>query len=75
MIIFFIIIIIIFPFFIFKNSPSDDLSSSDDPEKCFPFLLSISDDKIIDKDKYVLIFYEDIKEIIINVRISFYGEL
>ena len=51
-------------FFIFKNSPSDDLSSSDDPEKCFPFLLSISDDKIIDKDKYVLIFYEDIKEII-----------
>ena len=51
-------------FFIFKNSPNDDLSSSDDPEKCFPFLLSISDDKIIDKDKYVLIFYEDIKEII-----------
>ena len=51
-------------FLIFKNSPEDDMRSSKDPEKCFPFLFSIEDDKIIDKDKYVLIFYDDIKEII-----------
>ena len=50
--------------FIFKNSPNDDMSLSNDPEKSLPFLCSISDDKIIDKDKNVLIFYEDIKEII-----------
>ena len=51
-------------FFIFKNSPNDDLRSSEDPEKCLPFLFSINDDKIIDKNKYVIIFYDDIKEII-----------
>ena len=49
--------------FIFKNSPSDDLSSSDDAEKCLPYLYSIKDDKIIDKDRYVLIYYDEIKEI------------
>ena len=51
-------------FLIFQNSPNDDLSSSEDPEKCLPFLFSIKEDRIIDKDKYVLIFYEDIKEIL-----------
>ena len=51
-------------FFIFKNSPNDDLSSSEDPEKCLPFLNSIKDDRIIDQNKYVLIYYDDIKEII-----------
>ena len=51
-------------FLVFKNSPNDDLSSSEDPEKSLPFLFSVKDDKTIDKDKYVLIFYEDIKEII-----------
>ena len=49
---------------IFKNSPNDDMRLSDDPKKSFPFLFSIEDDKIIDKDKYILIFYDDIKEII-----------
>ena len=51
-------------FFIFKNSPNDDTRSSEDPKKKFPFLFSISDDKIIDTDKYILISYNDIKEII-----------
>ena len=51
-------------YLIFKNSPEDDLSSSKEPEKCLQFLFTIKDDKIIDKDKYVLIFYDDIKEII-----------
>ena len=51
-------------FFIFKNSPNDDLSSSEEPEKCLPFLFSIKDERIIDKDKYIIIFYDDIKEII-----------
>ena len=51
-------------FFIFKNSPEDDLSSSEEPEKCLPFLFSIKEDRIIDKDKYVIIFYDDIKELI-----------
>ena len=51
-------------FIIFKNSPNDDLRSSEDPEKFLPFIFSTIDDKVIDKDKYVLIFYDDIKEII-----------
>ena len=51
-------------FIIFKNSPNDDLHSSDNPEESYPFLLSIKEDKIIDTNKYILIFYEDIKEII-----------
>ena len=51
-------------FFIFKNSPNDDLRSSEDPEKCLPFLFSINQEKTIDKGKYVIIYYDDIKEII-----------
>ena len=51
-------------FIIFKNSSKDDLNFSEDSEKCLPFLFSFKDDRIIDKDKYVLIFYDDIKEII-----------
>ena len=50
-------------FLIFKNSPNDILSSKN-PEKSFPFLLSIEEDRIIDTNKFVLLFYEDIKEII-----------
>ena len=51
-------------FLIFKNSPNDDTRLSDDPQKCLPFIFSIEDEKVIDKDKNVLIYYEDIKEII-----------
>ena len=51
-------------YFMFKNSPNDDTRSSEDPEKRFPYLFSINDDKIIDTDKYVIISYNDIKEII-----------
>ena len=51
-------------YFLFKNSPNDDTRSSKEPEKRFPFLFSINDDKIIDTDKYVIISYNDIKEII-----------
>ena len=50
-------------FILFNNSPKDDMRESNDPEKSLPFLYSINDDKTIDTNKYVLIFYEDIKEI------------
>ena len=51
--------------FLFKNSPDDDTrKTSDDPEKILPFSFSFNDETIIDKDKYILIFYDDIKEII-----------
>ena len=49
---------------VFKNSPDDDIRSSKDHEKSFQFIFSIIDDKIIDNDKYILLFYSDIKEII-----------
>ena len=59
-------------FFVFKNSLNDDLRSSENPEKYLPYLFSIDDDKIIDKNKYVLIFYDDIKEIIKRKVCSLY---
>ena len=51
-------------FLVFKNSPNDDMRSSDDVEKNIKYILSIFDDKVIDTKKYSLIFYSDIKEII-----------
>ena len=51
-------------FILFKNSQKDDLSSSSNPEERIKYIYSITDDKIIDENKYVLIYYENIKEII-----------
>ncbi len=51
-------------YMIFKNSPEDDERNSKDLNVKLKYIYSISDDSIIDRNKYNIIFYKDIKEII-----------
>ena len=47
----------------FINSPGEDERESDDIEKQYKYIYSIKEDILIDKNKFILIFYKDIKEI------------
>ena len=51
-------------YMIFKNSPEDDERDSKDLNAKLKYIYSIYDDSIIDRNKYNIIFYKDIKEII-----------
>ena len=51
-------------FMIFINSPEDDERNSKDLEKCLQYIYSIKEDSTIDHNKYILMFYNDIKELI-----------
>ena len=58
-------------FMIFENSPENDLRGTKNLKIALKYLYSTKEDAIIDKNKYIIIFYEDIKEII-RRRFCFY---
>ena len=51
-------------YMIFINSPESDKRKSKDLNIRLDYIFSIKEDSTIDKNKYVIIFYKDIKEII-----------
>ena len=51
-------------FLIFINSPEEDERKSKDLQKRLDFIYSIREDIIVDTNKYIIIFYKDIKEVI-----------
>ena len=51
-------------YMIFINSPEDDDRNSKDLNRQFEYIYSIKEDITIDTNKYIIIFYKDIKEII-----------
>ena len=51
-------------YIMFINSSEDDFRKSDDLNKRMEYIYSIKEDSIKDENKYIIIFYKDIKEII-----------
>ena len=51
-------------YMIFANSPKDDQRKSKDLKKYLEYIYSSIEDSIIDENKYTIIFYKEIKEII-----------
>ena len=49
---------------LFINSPEEDKRNSDDLNKCLEYIYCLKEDAIIDDNKYTILYYRDIKEII-----------
>ena len=49
---------------LFINSPEEDKRNSDDLNKCLEYIYCLKEDAIIDDNKYTILYYQDIKEII-----------
>jgi len=49
---------------LFINSPEDDKRNSDDLNKCLEYVYCLKEDAKIDENKYTILYYRDIKEII-----------
>ena len=49
---------------LFINSPEEDQRNSKDLNKCLEYIYSIKEDAIMDDNKYTILYYRDIKEII-----------
>ena len=51
-------------FLVFFNSPEEDERNSNDLRKRMKFIYSIREDITVDTNKYIIIYYKDIKEVI-----------
>ena len=49
---------------LFINTPEEDKRNSNDLEKCLEYIYCLKEDAIIDDNKYTILYYRDIKEIV-----------